>query len=155
VWGAGAFCYGLFVLIYILGSLSMGAPVFPMLLLQHSILQLEMLFILTSLCFLLSILVNLDAAITFGSLFYIVSSTLATLFNMIYESAGAGLRFVVQALTWLLPQFMLFDLSEKNVHGDVWGPIPFRVIAQLTGYALVFSSVYILITLMLFRRRSL
>lgn len=155
VWGAGAFCYGLFLVIYVVGSLAMGAPLYAMLLFQHSLLQLEMFLVLASVCFLLSILVNLDAAITFGSIFYISSSTLANLFNMMYDSASAPLRLLIRVLTWLLPQFMLFDLSEKNVHGEVWGPVPLWVIGQLTLYTCLFSGVYLLITLLLFRRRAL
>ncbi len=155
VWGAGIFCFGLFLMIYIFGSLSMGAPIYPMLLLQHSLLQVEMLLVIVSMCFLLSILVNLDAAITFGSLIYLLSSAWVTFSNQIYGSADGMLRFVIRMTSWVLPQFMLFDLSEKNVHGDVWGALPWWVLAQMTGYALLFSAGYILLSFMIFKRREL
>ncbi|WFB37688.1 hypothetical protein P3T73_07935 [Kiritimatiellota bacterium B12222] len=155
VWAAAVFCFGLFLIIYMMGCLSMGAPLYPMLLLQHSVLQVELFLVLASFCFLLSILVNLDAAITLGSLFYLLSTAWATLSSQMYEPAGALLRGVILVFTWLLPQFMLFDLSEKNVHGEVWGPVSWWVLGQLTVYALIFSAGYILITVALFQRRKL
>jgi ABC-type transport system involved in multi-copper enzyme maturation permease subunit len=155
VLGAGAFCLGLFLLLYVLGSLMMGAPLFPALLLQHAFLQLCMMAVLASLCFLLSILYNLDAAITFGILFYVASSVFATLGTFTYATAGAAGRFGIKIFTWLLPQFMLFDLSEKTTHGEVWPPLSSAVLAQISLYAVIFTAIYLSITLLLFRRRAL
>lgn len=155
VMSAGAFCLGLFLILYVLGCLLLGAPIYPVLLMQHVFLQLCMLLILTSLCFLLSVRFSLDSAVTFGFLYYLVSSILSNLFLMLHETAEGAGRMVINALTWMLPQLILFDLSEKNVHGEVWSPLPALVIGQLFLYALAFTSVYLVVTLLVFRRKAL
>ena len=50
---------------------------------------------------------------------------------------------------------MLFDLSEKAVHGEMWEPLPFGILAALTLYALVFAGVYFLLAAAAFRRKPL
>lgn len=153
--GAGAFCLGLFLLLYLLGCLTLGVELYPLLLLQHAFLQICMLLVLISLCFLLSVLVSFDAAITLGFLYYFVSTVFSNLTLILYENASQIGRGLIAALTWLTPQFMLFDLSEKNVHGDVWEPVSGTVVGQLALYALVFTAGHLLLTYWLFRRRSL
>lgn len=153
--GAGAFCLGLFLLLYIVGCLVLGVPLYPVLLLQHAFLQVCMLLILTSLCFLLSVIFSFDAAVTFGVLYFFVASVLSNLYLIVYENSGALVRGLIAALTWLTPQLVLFDLSEKNVHGDVWPPLPFPVVGQLVLYALIFTAVHLALTLWIFRRKPL
>jgi ABC-type transport system involved in multi-copper enzyme maturation permease subunit len=155
VMAAGTFCLALFLGLYVAGCLLLGAPIYPMLLMQHVFLQLCMLLILTSLCFLLSVKFSLDSAITFGFLYYLVSSILSNLFLMLYEATEGTGRIVINGLTWILPQFVLFDLSEKNVHGDVWEALPAAVMGQLFLYAMAFTTVYLVFTLLVFRRKPL
>ncbi len=155
VLGAGAFCQALFLGIFVLGCAMLGAPIPWSLLFQYAWLQGVMLLVMASLCFLLSIVVNLDAAITFGLLFYVASSTFSTMMSYLYETADRFGQAAIHALTWLLPQFMLFDLSEKAVHGEMWKPIDAGTVVQLTLYGLVFATVYFLASLALFRRRAL
>lgn len=153
--GAGVFCLGLFLILYVLGCLTIGVELYPQLLIQHAVLQVCMLLILTSLCFLLSVLVSFDAAVTMGFLYFLVSSVFANLYLVMYESAVGLSRWIIVGLTWLTPQLMLFDLSEKNVHGDVWPPLAAGVIGQLILYALIFTTAHLLGTLWIFRRKSL
>ena len=155
VLGAGAFCLGLFLTIYLAGSFLVGAPLFPLLLFQFVVLQLMLLLVLASLCFVVSISFNLDAAITLGVLFYIASSFLSTLAQFLYETAGAIGQTLILIFTWVLPQFMLFDLSEKTVHGEIWSPLSFSVMLQLLVYGMGYVTVYLGATLALFRRKSL
>jgi len=153
--GAGAFCLTLFLCIYALGCLGMDVPVFPALLVQHALLQVCMLSVLASLCFLLSIVSNLDAAVTFGLLFYAASTGFSNLLQLLYHESSAFAQTVIQGLTWVLPQLMVFDLSEKNVHGEVWPPLSAGVMGQLILYALLYTGAYLLFTGVLFRRKPL
>lgn len=155
VLGAGAFCLALFMVIFVTGSLSLNAPVYAELLFQFALLQLMLQLVLASLCFAVSILVNLDAAITLGILFYIASSTFALMMTAVYETASGWAQNVIELITILLPQFMLFDLSEKAVHGSDWEPLSGSLLLQLFGYGLIYAVAYNMITLILFRRRSL
>lgn len=153
--GAGVFSLSLFFLLFVCGSWLMGAPLYPALLLQHFLLQALMVLILTSLCFLLSLLVNPDAAFTFAVLYALVSSVLSNLLLTVYDYSTELGRIGITALTWLLPQLILFDLSEKYVHGDTWRPIPATALLQLTVYAALFTGIYLVLTWTLFRRRPL
>ncbi len=153
--GAGVFCLALFLILYVLGCLTIGVDLYPALLLQHVLLQIFMLLILTSLSFLLSTLFTFDAAITLGVMYFLVSSVFANLYLELYENAVGLARWLIVGLTWLTPQLMLFDLSEKNVHGDVWSPVAAGVIVQLAVYALIFTAAHLLISLWLFRRKPL
>ena len=153
--GAGMFCLGLFLSLYVVGCLTLGAELYPVLLLQHALLQIWMLCILTSLCFLLSVLVSFDAAVTLGFLYFFTSTIFSNLYLVLYENSVGVARHLIMALTWLTPQLTLFDLSEKNIHGDVWPPVPFPVLFQLMGYALMFTAVHLVLSLWVFRRRPL
>ncbi len=153
--GAGLFCLSLFGLLFVLGSLMLGAPLHAALLLQHFALQLGAVLILSSLCFLLSLLMNPDAAFTLALLYAGVSSILSNLFLTVYDYSSAAGKSLITALTWLLPQLSLFDLSEKVVHGDIWPSLPLPVLGQLGLYALIFTSVHLVLTWALFRRRPL
>ena len=155
VMGAGFFCMTLFMLLYVAGCLVLGVPVYPLLLLQHVFLQTCLFTILTSLSFLLSIRMSHDAALSLGFLFYLVSNILSNLFLLLYDTAEGLGRTLIVALTWLFPQLVLFDLSEKNVHGDVWPPLSASVLGQLALYALVFTGAYFLLALWSFRRKPL
>jgi len=152
---AGLFCLSLFMALFLLGSWMIGAPLYPGLLIQHFLLQALMILVLTSLCFLLSLMVNPDAAFTFAVLYAVVSSILANVLLTVYDYSAGFARLVITGLTWLLPQLMLFDLSEKYVHGDLWDPISVVSMLQLALYALVFTVVFLVLTWTLFRRRSL
>ncbi len=152
---AGCFCLLLFLGLYLLGCLSLGAPLYGHLLLQHLWLQLCMVLLMTSLSLLLSLLFNLDAAISVGLLLLTLSSVISNLFLLIYEESNVLTRRVLEVLTWLLPQLPLFSLAEKNVHGELWDPLSASVMFQLSLYAFLFSALYLGITLWLFRRRPL
>jgi hypothetical protein len=79
----------------------------------------------------------------------------ANVLMTVYEYSTGFARRVITGLTWMLPQLMLFDLSEKYVHGDVWDPISAVSLLQLALYALMFTSLFLTLTWTLFRRRSL
>jgi ABC-type transport system involved in multi-copper enzyme maturation permease subunit len=153
--GAGFFCLFLFLLLYVIGCLGMGAPVYHGLLFQHLWLQLCMVVLLSSLSLLLSLLFDLDAAICIGALLLTLSAVISNLFLLLYENAGVAARHVLELLTWILPQISLFSLVEKNVHGELWDLLTLTVMAQLTAYALVCSCAYLVLTWWLFRRRPL
>jgi ABC-type transport system involved in multi-copper enzyme maturation permease subunit len=152
---AGTFCLGLFLILYILGCITLGVDLYPALLMQHAILQICMLWVLSSLCFLLSTIVHFDAAVTLGTLYFFIASVFANLYLELYEYASGFARWLILGLTWLTPQLMLFDLSEKNIHGDVWPPLAAQDILQLCVYALIFTIAHLILTLLCFRRKTL
>ena len=114
-----------------------------------------MMLLLATLGFLLSMLSNVDAAITFGVLLYILGSSLASMMGLLYEYATPLAQKALVGLTWIIPQVMLFDLSEKTVHSEVWDPLSIGTMAGLTVYGLVFAGLFFLGTVGLLRRKAL
>lgn len=152
---AAAFCSLLFMAIFVGGTLLGGGSIPWLLFAQHVFLQMLMLLVLASLAFLLSLLMNLDAAITIGVLFYTLAAIFISMTTYLYDFLGAGGRRVIELLTWAIPQLPLFDLSEKAVHAEAWPALDATTMATLTAYALTFAGVYFALTLIQFRRRPL
>lgn len=152
---SAAFCLAMFMVVFIAGSLYLGAALPWILLLQFFYLQILTMLILASLAFWLSLLFNLDAAITVGLIFYATSAVITSASSFLYEWMTGFGQMAVTVLTFILPQLTLLDLSAKTVHSDYWPPLAFGIIAQLTAYAAVFIAVYTGLTMISFRRRPL
>jgi len=152
---AGLFCFSLFLLIFMLGSLRLQAPVPWGLFLQYIYLQIAMLAVLATLGFLLSLLVHTDAAITICVLLYALSSISSTVLVHLHAYMDGFGRASLVFLTYALPQLTLFDLSGKAVHAEVWSALSWQVLGALTIYAAVYAGLYFAGALLLFRRRAL
>ncbi len=152
---AAAFCFGLFMLVYIAGALYLGGSIPWMLFIQYIYLQMLMMLILATLSFWLSMVVHLDAAITLGFLFYAASAVLTTAISLLYDYVSLVGKVVLVILNFIIPQLTLFDLSGKAVHSEAWGPIGLNVLAALTAYGLFFILLYFSLAMFTFRRRPL
>ena len=152
---AAGFCFAMFMTIFLLGSLYLRAPIPFALFLQYIYLQMLQMAVLACLSFLLSLLMNLDAAITFGLLFFATSAiiTNALMAPEIFESTSNIGRLLIQFLNYAIPQLTLLDLSERTTHA--WPAVPAKVMALLTGYAAVYAGIYYGAALLVFRRRPL
>ncbi|MCC5846009.1 MAG: ABC transporter permease [Verrucomicrobia bacterium] len=155
VCAAAAFCFGLFMILYVAGILSLGGDLAWGLFVQHIYLQMLLMMLLTSACFLLSLLFNYDAALVMGLLLYSASGILSSTSLFLYDLTTDIGRLLLIALNYLLPQLVLFDLSEKVLHSELWGPVSSATLATLTVYALAYTLVFTGISYRLFRRRPL
>ncbi len=151
---AAAFCYGLFMVVFLVGSLTIKSPMNAGLFIQFVYLQLWNFTVLSGLAFLLSLLVNIDAAITICILLYLSSQVLMNLLSYLYDSVNPWQQTFLLVLHFVLPQLSLFDLSAKVVHG-VWPPIASWAVWALTAYGAVYLSLYLSGSYVLFRRRAL
>ncbi len=152
---AAGFCLAMFMAIFVAGSYYLGASVPWGLSLQYVYLQMMMMLILATLSFWLSLMFNLDAAITTGLLFYATSAVITSATAFLYEWVSDAGRIVLTALIYLLPQLTLFDLSAKTVHAEAWKPLAASTMMQLTVYGLVFVAIYTVLAYLWFRRRPL
>lgn len=152
---SAVFCFALFMTIFVLGTLYLGAPIHWTLFLQFIYLQMIQMLILATLSFWLSLLFNLDAAITTGILFYGTSSVLTSAGLFLYDFSDRFGQIALTIMNYVLPQLTLFDLSAKNIHAEVWTPLPFGVLIQLTLYGLFFSGLYWSFAYFCFRRKPL
>jgi len=152
---AAAFCFTLFMIVFALGTLYLGASIPWIHFLEYIYLQMWAMAILATLGFFLSLVMNLDAAITMGALFFIASDILINGISYIYDFVGSWARGVLAFLTFALPQLSLFDFSGKTIHSEVWPPLGIETLGILTLYAMVFTGFYFLLSILLFRRRAL
>ncbi len=152
---AAAFCFLLFTLVYLVGTLYLGGDIPWVLFAQHVYLQLLTMLILASLSFWLSMMLNLDAAITIGSLFFLLAAMFTNVSMYIYDYADAFGRFVIKIGTFIIPQLTLLDLSERTTHAQSWSALDFTTMAMLTGYALIFAAAYFALAMLWFRKREL
>jgi len=155
VWLSALFCFALFMVVYVIGMSLLGGTIHWALFAQYLYLQAAMMLILATLGFALSMLCNVDAAITFGVILFGLGATLSSIISYIYALSTPLTQKILLLLTYVIPQLMLFDLSEKSVHAETWDPLSFATMGILTLYALVFSGVYFSIAAGIFRRRPL
>lgn len=152
---AAAFSLALFMVIFIAGTAWLGGNIPWMHLVQYMALQLMQMLILATLGFFLSMVFNLDAAMTLGVLFYFLASTFTSVTTYLYDYNGLAGRVVLRALTWLLPQLVVFDLGEKTVHAESWPPLGWGVMGALALYAAAYAAIFFTAGYLRFRRRPL
>ena len=152
---AAAFCFALFMAVYVAGTVYLQGTIPWALFAQYIYLQLLSLLVLSTLGFWLSMVLNLDAAVTLAIIFYGTAAAYSSITTYIYELVGPAQKLVLLVLNYAIPQLTLFDLSEKTVHDEVWPPLSVRTLLELTLYALVYATVYFLLALRSFRRRAL
>jgi ABC-type transport system involved in multi-copper enzyme maturation permease subunit len=153
---AGAFTMGLFLIVFVGGSFYLGTDLPWGLLLQHIYLQFFMILIVASMAFWLSMVVNVDAAITMGTLFYFTSAIMTRSISFLYDFANPGFeRIGLLTLHWVLPHLSLYDLSEKITHSEAWGPVAAWALGLLTIYGSGFVLLFLGGSWWCFRRRPL
>lgn len=151
---ASLFCFALFMGVYVVGALLTGGAVPWALFLQYVYLQVLVMLILATLCFWLSLMLNLDAAITLGVLFFITASTFSSMTTYLYDFAEPAVQVAIRVLIFLVPQLVVFDLSDRAIHAEAWEPLSVGTLGALSLYALVFAGIYFGLALLLFRRRT-
>lgn len=152
---AAAFCFALFMTVYVAGTLYLGGAIPWVLFGQYVYLQMVMMAVLACMGFCLSMLFSLDAAITVGVILYGMASTFTSMLTVLHEFVGPIQRKALLVLNYAIPQFALFDLSEKATHTEAWGPVPWLVIAAVTVYGFGFAVLYSTVALAVFRRKPL
>ncbi len=150
---AGAFCLLLFMAVFCIGRFFTHIPVSWSLFLQFIYLQVLLVAVMSALAFLLSMLINLDAAVVTSTLIYLLGSILTNALMLLYGELGVAGRGLLRLLNYTVPQPVLFDLSNKLVHE--WPPIAAGVIGLSTLYALMFIVPYLSLSYLLFRHRPL
>ncbi len=153
VLGAGLFCLGLFLTVFLAGTVVTGVTPGLAIFAQFVYLQALALAMLAALAFMLSLLMGFDAAITSALLLYMLGAVLTNAMVLLYDYVGGAGQLMLAALNWLVPQPALLDLSAKVIHG--WEPLSAGTLAQATFYALMFVVPYLMISYLLLRRRPL
>lgn len=101
----------------------------------------------------LSLITTHAANVTISLLLTIAMATFNNAILTVMTELEGTLLKVFEYLYFLLPHMELFDLSKKEVHG--WPPVPFWVLAALTGYAALYASVFLGLGIRRFSRLAL
>lgn len=156
-WGGvlltAAFCLFLFMSVYVVGATYLGGEIPWALFAQHCILQMTLFFMLSSLCFLLSLVLNLDAAVVVACLLYLLASVFMNATSFIYFESGALGKALALVGTYVMPQLSLFNLSGKVTHADIWPPIGLETMIGLVLYGSLHAGLYFGVALKIFSRR--
>ena len=152
---AGGFCYGLFTVVFIAGNLYLKSPVNWKIFAQAAYLQCLALSVVASLSFLLSMILNLDAAITLSSLVYVLGQIFTSTLSYIYDYVSEATKAVLLVMNFAVPQLTLFDLSGKVVHGETWKPIGFWAMRDLSLYALGYVTLFFGLSYLIFRKKTI
>ncbi|MFH0907871.1 MAG: ABC transporter permease subunit [bacterium] len=152
---AAGVCLALFMGVYVVGALYLGSEIPVPLFLQYVYLQMITMLILTTLGFWLSMLMNIDAAISLGVLLFITGATLTSITTYIFDIVGNVQKIILIMLTYGVPQLTLLDLSDKAVHANTWSPVGPGTMAMLTAYGLTFAAFYFAMAALAFRRKPL
>lgn len=150
---AGVFCLLLFMGVFCAGLLLAGGTVPWLIFAQYVYLQALLVAVLAALAFLLSMLINLDAAVVLTALIYLLGQVLTNALTVLYDSFTAPGRAVLLLLNYTVPQPALFDLSSKVVHD--WPPLTPGILGLAALYALMFVLPYLGLSAWLFRRKAL
>ena len=136
------------------------------------LLQMLALCVIASMAFMLSLLFNVDAAITVTVLVFALGGALSAAIDYIYDSVKTFAPFTapwidghwyatsvgdvfMRVLNLAIPQLPLFDLSGKLIHENFLGPVPVWVMAQLTLYAGAYLILFLGTAQLLFARRAI
>jgi Cu-processing system permease protein len=152
---SGFFCYAIFMMIFMLGVWWIGRPLNWVLFLQATWLQLLGLTLIAALAFMLSLVMNLDAAITVTMLFFILANTYSSILTSLYHRAGELGKLLLLTVNFAVPQLTLFDMSGKVVHQQAWDALPARVMLQLTAYGSAYVILFLLLAWLIFRRKQI
>jgi ABC-type transport system involved in multi-copper enzyme maturation permease subunit len=152
VW-AGAFCLGLFMAVFGVGRVLTGGTISWAIFAQFVYLQVLLIAVLAALGFLLSLLMQLDAAIVTTMLIYLLGQVLTNALILLYGYLGSLGRGLLLALNYTVPQPALFDLSAKVIHE--WPPLGASTLVLATLYGLMFIVPHLALSYGLFRRRAL
>lgn len=150
---AGMLCLLLFMGVFIVGRLATGKGVPWLVFGEYVYLQGLLVAVLAALAFLLSMLINLDAAVVLTALIYLLGQVLTNALTVIYDSLSALGQGFLLLLNYTIPQPALFDLSSKVVHD--WPAPRLGVLGLATLYALMFIIPYLGLSAWLFRRKAL
>lgn len=152
-----AFCYALFMVIFVIANVTLGAEFSARMLLQAVYLQLLGLAVVASMAFLLSVLLNTDAAITLSVVLYVGSQVMMNAVTLLREYVDPIRLNIAVALLYIVPQLTLFDASGRVVHGregrfDMIEP---EALVLMTGYGLFYIALFLGLTYVMFRRKAL
>lgn len=101
----------------------------------------------------LSYYLTLSASVSMTLVLYLLINTYGP---GLKEASGSLFwlsRRLAEAIYYLLPHFEFFDLRQRFIHD--WSPVSIQLLAFLTGYAAVYTLIFLSVAWLKFRKESL
>jgi ABC-type transport system involved in multi-copper enzyme maturation permease subunit len=111
------------------------------------------LFVISSMTLFLSLVFTHAANVTISLLLCVGASTFARTIVLVHNAADPIQQKLITAAYWILPHLDIFDLSKRVVQG--WPPVSTWVTGAITVYALIYSTIFLALAYLRFRRKPL
>jgi ABC-type transport system involved in multi-copper enzyme maturation permease subunit len=135
-----------------LALLSFHIP-FEAIMLQFLLCKMMGLVVVCALSMALSAYMTPQAAATMSFIFVFASSMITRAFAMAAFGASHAMQPVLKFLSAFVPQFTLFDLGGRAANNN-WAPVPVWVVVFLAGYMVFYTSGFLGLAWMRFRRQA-
>jgi ABC-type transport system involved in multi-copper enzyme maturation permease subunit len=127
---------------------------FEPIMLQYLVCKMMGLVVICSLSVALSAYMTPAAAATMSFIFAFGSSMITRGLMMAYAGASPGMQPVIKFATAVFPQFTLFDLGGRAANIN-WAPVPVWVVLFLFGYMAFYTSGFLSLAWLKFRRQAI
>lgn len=134
--------------IFLLFGISAGAIFF-----QALYLRILSMWLIAAIVVTLSLFLTHGANVTVSLLLCLAMSTFANTVLAVHSELEGAARRLAEAVYWVVPHLELFDLSKKVIHD--WPSIPGVALAALTGYAVIYATIFLALGCWRFRRTAL
>jgi ABC-type transport system involved in multi-copper enzyme maturation permease subunit len=111
------------------------------------------LFVISSMTLYLSLVFTHAANVTICLLLCIGASTFARTIVLVHNSVGPLQQKLITAAYWIFPHLDIFDLSKRVVQG--WPPVSAWTVGAITVYALIYTTIFLGLAHVRFRRQPL
>ena len=105
--------------------------------------------------FLSTLLSSPGAVIGIGLLTYFLLKWFGSNIEFLISKNHGAAGTVVALVYTLIPHFEFFDLSRKAIFAGTYSPVGFGDMLFFAGYAIVYSSIFIVLSWLVFRKKRL
>jgi ABC-type transport system involved in multi-copper enzyme maturation permease subunit len=127
---------------------------FEPIMLQYLLCKMMGLVVICSLSMAMSAYMTPAAAATMSFIFAFGSSMITRGMMMAYAGASPGAKPVIKIFTAIFPQFTLFDLGSRAANIN-WAPVPIWVLLFLLGYMAFYTSGFVSLAWLKFRKQAI
>jgi Cu-processing system permease protein len=120
---------------------------------QHVYLRWVSLFLICSMTLCLSLFLTHAANVTVSLLICMGASMFTRTIVIVHDNLNPLYQNLVNAIYWIFPHLDLFDLSRRVTHG--WPAVAGWALAALTLYGLIYTTIFLWIGYLRFRRLPL
>ncbi len=150
---AGCTCLGLFFSVILIFAFSRSANISAAVAAQTFYFFCLSLGVLTALSIFLSFFMTTGANVSVSLTLYFLMSVYGITLHRSASAMPAASRWLLEALTVVVPHFGFFDMRQRFIHG--WSAAPLSLTVLLTAYAFCYSGALLLGAWFIFRKKNI